>query len=177
MTPGDPTVTDTTGGGSTPVDWNGGNFVPDPKLIAGGATHTYVIVVPATVPAGSEDLECGAEPTPGHGFYNGVELMSGGQIEDAFDCGDVTESVVPTIAKSLVSGYPQQRADGKWVIRYDVTVSSTEPPGGRVQPVRQHRGLRRAASSSTRPRSSRLAGPDQPGLGLGWPRTRASSPT
>src|SRR5690606_32669470 len=31
---------------------------------------------------------------------------------------------VPTIAKSVVAGYPQQQANGTWLIRYDVTVTN-----------------------------------------------------
>lgn len=122
---GTPVVTETSANPEVDVPWNGGALITVPRLIAAGATDTFEVVVKATVPAGAGDLEC--TQGPGHGFYNQALLTVGNDGIPAEDCGDITESVVPTIAKSVVAGYPQQQADGNWIIQYNVTVSSTAP--------------------------------------------------
>ena len=133
-TPGFPTgltivgqeVTETSADPDVAVPWNGGALVPTPRLIAGGAVDTFLVSLTATVPAGidPEVLECGASDEPGLGFQNAASLAVGADILTDADCGDVTESAVPTITKTVADGWPKQNADGSWEIAYDITVTS-----------------------------------------------------
>lgn len=125
VTKGEPVVTETSADPDKTLPWNDGAFVSTPRLLAGGATDVFQIVVSATVPPGAGDLEC--TDGPGNGFYNKVVVAVGNDELPAEDCGDITESVVPNITKTVKDGYPQQQADGTWVIQYDITVSSTVP--------------------------------------------------
>ncbi len=88
-----------------------------------GSVHTYRITINATVPAGfpTDELTCTGEP--GSGFYNAATLTVGNDALPSDDCGDITESVVPIIQKTVV-GQPKQLVDGSWAITYDVTVSA-----------------------------------------------------
>ncbi len=122
VTSGTPAVTLTSVDPDVDVPWNDGKLVETPKLIEANTSDVYEIVIDATVPAGAEDLEC-VEQTPGHGFYNHAAAAVGNDILEDDACGDVTESAIPTIDKTVVDGYPKQQADGSWLVRYDVTVT------------------------------------------------------
>lgn len=133
-TPGFPTelviggyqVTETSASPEVDVPWNGGAIVPSPRLIAGGAVDTFRVSVTVTVPAGidTDVLECTPTDEPGFGLQNTAALVVGPDTLTATDCGDVTESAVPTITKTVVDGWPKQNADGTWEIAYDITVTS-----------------------------------------------------
>ncbi|NYF11612.1 putative repeat protein (TIGR01451 family) [Leifsonia sp. AK011] len=120
------TVTETSADPAATLPWNNGTIVGAPRALAGGSVDTFEVVVNVTVPAGvsSDVLECTVEKTPGHGFQNQAAIVVGTDTIESVDCGDITESAVPTIAKSIADGWPRQLADGTWEIVYDVTVTS-----------------------------------------------------
>lgn len=120
------TVTETSATPDADIAWNNGNLVVTPRALAGGAVDTFEVVITVTVPAGvpSSVLECTDEKAPGHGFQNAASVVVGTDTLTAVDCGDITESAVPTITKSIADGWPRQLADGTWEIVYDVTVTS-----------------------------------------------------
>jgi hypothetical protein len=119
-------VVETSADPDVTLAWNGGALVPTPRVIAGGAVDTFRVSLTATVPAGIDPdvLECGASDEPGLGFQNAASITVGADVLTDADCGDVTESAVPTIAKTVVDGWPKQNADGSWEIAYDITVTS-----------------------------------------------------
>ncbi len=119
-------VTETSADPDVTVAWNGGDLVPTPRSLAGGQVDTFRVDVTVTVPAGVDPdvLECTDEKAPGYGFQNLAAVAVGADTLTSVDCGDVTESAVPTITKSVVTGWPTQLADGTWEIAYDIVVSS-----------------------------------------------------
>lgn len=119
-------VTETSADPDVDVAWNGGDLVPAPRSIAAGAVDTFRVDVTVTVPAGvdTDVLECTDEKAPGYGFQNLATVKAGADTLTAVDCGDVTESAVPTITKSVVDGWPTQLSDGTWEIAYDILVTS-----------------------------------------------------
>lgn len=119
-------VTETSADPDVDVPWNGGDLVPVARSIAGGAVDTFRVDITVTVPAGIDTdlLECTEEKAPGHGFQNLATVRVGADTLTAVDCGDVTESAVPTITKTVVAGWPKQLADGTWEIAYDIVVAS-----------------------------------------------------
>lgn len=122
---GTPTVTETSADPVVDLPWNNGAFVSVARELAAGATDVFKVVVGVTVPTGAKDLVC--TDGPGNGFYNKVVVTVGNDPLEADDCGDITESVVPTIFKKVSDGYPQQQSDGSWLIKYDIVVSSSVP--------------------------------------------------
>ncbi|UDF12538.1 DUF11 domain-containing protein [Antiquaquibacter oligotrophicus] len=120
------TVTETSADPTVDHAWNGGNIISTPRAIASGSTDTFRVVISVTVPAGLGDdvLTCAEDGALGHGFQNTASIVVGNDTITAEDCGDITESAVPSIAKSIVDGWPKQLANGTWEIAYDVTVSS-----------------------------------------------------
>ena len=120
------TVTETSAEPDAVIAWNDGDLVPVPRPIAGGSVDTFQVVISVTVPAGVDEevLECTEEEAPGHGFQNAASIVVGSDTLTAVDCGEVEESAVPTISKTVVDGWPKQLADGAWEIVYDVTVTS-----------------------------------------------------
>ncbi len=100
----DPVVTETSAEPDVNLPWNGGNFVSAPRQLAAGGTDVFKIVVAATVPTGAENLEC--TEGPGHGFFNKVVATVGNDTLPAEDCGDITESVVPDVVKTVEGRLP-----------------------------------------------------------------------
>ncbi len=120
------TVTETSADPEVTLPWNDGNLVATPRALAGGSVDTFEVVINVTVPAGvaSDVLECTSDQAPGHGFQNRAAIVVGSDTIEGVDCGDITESAVPTITKTIADGWPKQLADGSWEIVYDVTVTS-----------------------------------------------------
>lgn len=119
-------VTETSADPEVDLAWNGGSLVPAPRLIEGGAVDTFEVVITVIVPAGvdTDVLECTDTKEPGYGLQNTAAIQVGTDVITSVACGDVEESAVPRVAKSVVPGFPTQLADGTWEIQYDITVSS-----------------------------------------------------
>ncbi|MEE6287517.1 hypothetical protein V2J52_07615 [Georgenia sp. MJ173] len=124
----DQSVLDVTDGG-TPVEiaWDGTSAIVEDVEVAAGDVHTYQVTFNVQVSAGipADDLEC--EPGQGgRGFFNSATLTTGPDSIEDDDCGPITESVVPTVTKTVADGSPVLNADGTWTIVYDVLVTTPE---------------------------------------------------
>jgi hypothetical protein len=94
------------------------------KSLAAGAKDVYTVVVNATVPdrVTSDEATCSSETGSGHGFFNGVEAVSGGNHVTAEDCGNIPSTPSVNVAKTVSS--VTQNADGTWTVVYDLVATN-----------------------------------------------------
>ncbi|MEE6287518.1 hypothetical protein V2J52_07620 [Georgenia sp. MJ173] len=108
------------------IAWDGTSAIVEGAEVAAGDVHTYEVTFNVRVSAGipAENLTCDPVEGEGYGFFNSAELSSGPDTIPGADCGDITESVVPTVTKTVTDGSPVQNVDGTWAIVYDVVVTT-----------------------------------------------------
>ncbi|WP_458112135.1 DUF11 domain-containing protein [Arthrobacter sp. R1-13] len=113
------------------LTWNGASdttLVTDAEIF-GGSTHSYVVAVRTTLPAGTAttpaaancELEAGETGT---GFLNTATVSQQG-AEDEIDSA-CAEPAAVSITKAVV-GTPAANADGTTTINYDITVTNAGP--------------------------------------------------
>ena len=120
------TVTGPTGALVNPAfDGSADPVITTGRLLAGGASESYQLVVtadvPVTVASGSRACQTG----PGFGFYNDGTVTTAGLSDSDSACGDIPEPPVPTITKTVTT--TTQQPDGSWTIVYDLAVTNPNP--------------------------------------------------
>ena len=105
VTPAAGTPAPATTGGSNPLPFF---VVQTDQTIAAGATHTYTVVMNASVnipPAQRDERLCTLTETPGRGFFNAAVLTAGNDRITRFACGEIPEFDIG-IVKSLAADQP-----------------------------------------------------------------------
>ena len=114
---------------AAPVDitWDGTSAIVEGAVVPAGETHSYEVTFDVEVSAGipAANLTCDSVGE-GYGFYNSATLTTGPDTLTDEDCGDITEAVVPSVAKTVADGSPVQNPDGTWTIEYDITVTTPQ---------------------------------------------------